>query len=149
MRLRRGWIATVLVVAGLLGPACTRASEEEAASTDIASVQPIQGSEVARVTLSPDAARRLDVRTALVRELPGGGGKARLAIPYSAVLYDPNGETWVYSNPQPLVFVRAPIEVDHIEGSLALLSAGPPAGTQVVTVGASELLGTEYEVGEE
>jgi hypothetical protein len=33
---------------------------------------------------------------------------------------------------------------------VALLSAGPPAGTQVVTVGAAELLGTEYNIsGEE
>jgi hypothetical protein len=47
------------------------------------------------------------------------------------------------------VFVRSPITVVTIEGNRAVLSAGPAAGTQVVTVGAAELLGTEYEVGEE
>jgi hypothetical protein len=70
-------------------------------------------------------------------------------MPYAAVLYDPNGDTWAYTNPEPLVFVRSPITVVTIEGNRAVLSAGPAAGTQVVTVGAAELLGTEYEVGEE
>ena len=65
------------------------------------------------------------------------------------MLYDPNGDTWAYTNPEPLVFVRAPITVVTIDGNRAVLSAGPAAGTQVVTVGAAELLGTEYEVGEE
>ena len=57
------------------------------------------------------------------------------------MLYDPNGDTWVFTNPEPLVFVRAPITVDIIEGERGrVLSDGPPAGTPVVTVGAAELL---------
>ena len=50
---------------------------------------------------------------------------------------------------EELVYVRAPIDVIRIDGDRALLSDGPPLGTEVVTVGAAELLGTEYEVGEE
>ena len=71
------------------------------------------------------------------------------ADPYAAVLYDPSGETWVYTSPGRLAFVRAPIRIDRIVGDRAFLSSGPPAGTDVVTVGAPELLGVEYEVGEE
>jgi hypothetical protein len=37
----------------------------------------------------------------------------------------------------------------RIDGDRAILSDGPAPGTEVVTVGAAELLGTEYEVGEE
>jgi hypothetical protein len=32
-------------------------------------------------------------------------------------------------------------------GGLAVLSAGPTAGTTVVSVGVAELFGTEFEVG--
>lgn len=68
-------------------------------------------------------------------------------IPYAAVLYDLHGETWVYTKPEPLVFVRAPIVVDYIDGDLAVLSEGPPAGTEVVTAGAAELFGAEFGIG--
>ena len=67
-------------------------------------------------------------------------------IPYAAVLYGVHGETWVYSNPEPLVFVRQPIVIDYIEGDRAYLSEGPELGTAVVTVGAAELFGTETGV---
>jgi hypothetical protein len=73
-------------------------------------------------------------------------GPLRKVVPYAAVLYGVNGETWVYSNPEPLVFVRQPIVVDYIEGDLAILSEGPETGTEVVTVGAAELFGTETGV---
>jgi hypothetical protein len=70
----------------------------------------------------------------------------RKVVPYQAVLYGVHGETWVYSEPEPLVYVRIPIAIDYIEGDLAYLSEGPEVGTAVVTVGAAELLGTETGV---
>ena len=150
MRFRRRWIVAVLIVTGLTLPACTSTSTEEPSGADPASVEPIEGSDVSRVILSSDAARRLDVQTAPVGELRGRhGARPRLVMPYDAVLYDPSGHTWAYTSTEPLAFVRAPITVDRIEGSDAILSAGPPPGTEVVIVGASELLGVEYEVGEE
>lgn len=150
MRFRCRWIVAVLLVTGLALPACTRASTEEPSGADPASVEPIEGSDVSRVILSSDAARRLDVQTAPVAEFRGRHGDApRLVMPYDAVLYDPSGDTWAYTSTEPLAFVRAPVTVDRIDGSDAILSAGPPAGTEVVIVGASELLGVEYEVGEE
>jgi hypothetical protein len=71
-------------------------------------------------------------------------GEQRSVIPYAAVLYDSNGETWTYTSPKPLVFVRHDIRVDDIRDDLAVLSAGPPLGTVVVTVGSAELWGIEY-----
>lgn len=76
-----------------------------------------------------------------------GSGAAQKIVPYAAVLYDLHGETWVFTSPEPLVYVRAPITVDYIEGDLAVLSEGPPAGTEVVTAGASELFGAEIGIG--
>ena len=81
-------------------------------------------------------------------KLPMAGGAAQgLVIPYSAVLYGLNGETWAYINPAPLTFVRHPITVDYIEGGQAFLLDGPAVGTEVVTVGAPELFGTDTGVG--
>lgn len=75
-----------------------------------------------------------------------GGDTRRKVVPYAAVLYGVNGETWVYSSLEPLVFARQPIVIDYIEDDLAILSEGPEAGTPVVTVGAAELFGAETGV---
>ena len=75
-----------------------------------------------------------------------GNGQSQNVIPYAAVIYDTDGNTWVYTNPEPLVFVRQPIVVDYIEGDRAVLAEGIASGTQVVTIGSSELLGAELGV---
>jgi hypothetical protein len=76
-----------------------------------------------------------------------GSGTQQKVIPYAAVLYDTHGETWAYTRLEPLTFVRHLIVVDYIEGDLAVLSEGPPAGTEVVTAGAGELFGAESGIG--
>jgi hypothetical protein len=81
-----------------------------------------------------------------VRVTLTGDGTERKIVPFAALLYGVHGETWVYTNPEPLVFVRAPVTVDYIEDNLAFLSEGPPAGTEVVTVGGSLLYGAETGV---
>ena len=81
-------------------------------------------------------------------EIPlSSAGEKRKMVPYTAVLYDSKGKTWVYTNPEPLVFIRQPIEIDTIIDDQAILASGPPAGTAVVTVGGAELYGTEFGVG--
>lgn len=76
-----------------------------------------------------------------------GGGEKRRVIPTAAVLYSANGKTWVYANPEPLVYIREPIQIDTISGDEVVLADGPAAGTAVVTVGGAELYGTEFGVG--
>lgn len=76
-----------------------------------------------------------------------GSAAQQKVIPYAAIIYDLHGDTWAYTSPAPLTFVRHPISVDYIEGDLAVLTDGPPAGATVVTVGAAELFGTEFGVG--
>jgi hypothetical protein len=94
---------------------------------------------------SPD--HKLEVGQAVLVELTLAAQETlRKIVPYQAVLYGVHGETWVYSEPEPLVYVRVPIVVDFIEGDLAYLWEGPEVGTAVVTVGAAELLGTETGV---
>ena len=74
-------------------------------------------------------------------------GAPQKIVPYASVVYDLHGDTWAYTNPDPLVYIREHISVDYIEGDLAVLAQGPAPGTQVVTVGAAELLGTEFGIG--
>ncbi len=84
-----------------------------------------------------------------VRLALAGSGAARRVIPYSAVIYDVNGGTWVYVATEALTFLRTPINVDYIEAGQAFLNEGPPSGSMVVTSGAEELYGSETEFEEE
>ena len=146
---RRGnlCVAAVVIVAVLPLAACGGEDEAAAGGEEPAVVEPVEGSEdLSRVTLTADAAERLDVQTAAVRAV-GDGARQRTVIPYSALLYEPDGETWVYTSPEPLTFVRAPIVVETIEGDRVVLSQGPPLGTKVVTVGVAELFGAENGIG--
>jgi len=100
------------------------------------------------VTLSEHAIERLALQTGQIAERPTSRSDTpRLTVPYSSLLYDTEGRTWVYTSPQPRTFVRAEVVVDYIEGETAVLSDGPPAGTVVATVGVAELYGTEFTVG--
>jgi hypothetical protein len=121
----------------------------ESASKDVpARVEPLKGTNVKRVILSQKAAERVGIETVAVRDEQVSGTR-RKVVPYTAILYGTRGETWAYTNPEPLVFVRQSIRVERIEGDQAILSEGPPDGTSVVVVGADELLGAEFGVGGE
>jgi hypothetical protein len=143
------WRIGVLLCTCLQVAACVRpgsATEEDEAAA--AKVEHLEGPQPTRVTLTADAARRLDIQTASVRQLTLEG-RLRTVVPYAAVLYDTEGGTWVYTNPSPLVYLRNRIKVDFINGDLAVLSEGLSLGTSVVTVGAQELYGSELEFEEE
>jgi hypothetical protein len=108
-------------------------------------VEAIEGSDLKRVVLTEKAAERLDIQIALVSEEQVEGTQ-RLVIPYAALIYGLNGETWAYIMPEPLTFVREGITVDYIEGDMAVRLTGPAIGTEVVTVGVAELYGAETGV---
>jgi hypothetical protein len=113
-----------------------------------ASVEHIAGSEISKVTITEPAMKRLDIRTgAVTEEKSPRSSQMQKAVPYSSLIYDPQGKTWIYTSPQERVFVRHEVEVDYIEGDLAYLKSGPDVGTSVATVGVAELYGTEFEVG--
>jgi hypothetical protein len=68
-------------------------------------------------------------------------------VPWSAVVYDIHGGTWVYENTAPHVFVRRRVDVRRVDGELAVLASGPGVGASVVSVGTAELFGTELGSG--
>jgi len=132
-------VGLVAVAAGLSLAACETPAEVDTGE-EAATVEPIKGTDVNRVTLSKEAAERLGIETASVQRAGG-----REVLPDAAVVYDPEGTTFTYSSPKPLTFVRHAITVDHINGTRAVLKKGPPVGTAVVTVGSAELSGLENE----
>ena len=101
---------------------------------------------IMRVILDARAAERIGVKTAEVREQQVAG-VTRKVVPYGAIMYDTKGETWTFTNPSPLTFVRQRIVIQDIEGDQVFLSEGPAVGTAVVTVGAAELMGAEHKYG--
>ena len=141
MKTRLRHFAGPLLLASLLA-ACGGAVSDEHVIEQPASVEEVEDGEVARVTLTESAAERLDIQTVAVE--PEGKG---LVVPSDAIYLTADGVFWVYTNPEPLVFVRHEIDITHEQGGLAVLSAGPPAGTEVVTVGVPELYGTEVGNG--
>lgn len=103
--------------------------------------------EAALYYLVDNADNRLIPGQRVFVELVLAGSDAMLkVVPYAAVIYDVSGKTWVYTNPEPLVFLRASITIDYIEDDSAYLTDGPVANTQVVTVGGAELYGAEVGV---
>ena len=149
MRHSKRWLAILgLLIAIPQLSACTQTSAEaESGGAEPAKVEHVEGSEeVSRLTLTPKAVERLGIQTTPLSEATVAG-KKRKVVPYGAVLYEADGKTSVYVSPAPNTYMRAPITVDFIEGDRAVLSAGPAAGTAIVTVGAAELYGTETGVG--
>lgn len=143
MKLKLSWLILIAMLAALSLSACAPAAPMEDEIKPV-TLEPITGTDLNRLTLTADAAKRLDVQTAEVHEVDG-----QMVVPYASVLYEANGNTWVYVNIAPLVFVRQAIVIDSINGDEAILSKGPDSGSAVVTVGAAELYGSESEFEEE
>ena len=110
-----------------------------------ATVEHVSGSDVYRVTFTPKAMERTDVQTTKVKRAMNG--TARTVVPYSSIIYDPHGGTWVYTSPEERTFVRHKIVVDDIEGDKVYLKDGPAVGTVVASVGVAEIYGAEFAVG--
>lgn len=145
--LRRRPMAAAAVCAALLCalPACAQpAAQAESASEAPAKVEKNATTGIARITLSERAIERLELVTDTVKPAPGGAG---LILPYAALLYDPQGKTWVYTNTEPRVFERQAVTVTKVEAGTVTASAGPAVGTPVVTVAAPELFGAEFVTG--
>jgi hypothetical protein len=145
MRYRTRWMGVALVIATLALTGCTQVSTDYEREHEPVEVEPIEGTDLSRIVLEAEAAERLGIETVPVRAMEGS--QTQQVIPYAAVHYDPQGETWAYTSPADLTYVKQSISVDYIEGGEAVLSDGPPSGTEVVTVGVSELYGAETGVG--
>lgn len=138
-------LAALSVLAALVLPlaGCAKVPAEEEEAEKAAKVEKDDSGQ-STVILLEEAAKRLGIETAEVAPQPAGGE----SVPYSAVIYDAEGHSWVFTTGEELSYVKAPISIDRIEGDTAILDEGPPVGTEVVSQGAEELFGVEDGIGE-
>lgn len=152
MKFDNRWMLALLVTACLPLASCRKmeaeADEGDNKAATVVHQEDKHPDQPAIVTLTEDAEKRIDLQTAAVQDVDINGAKQKV-MPYAALLYDTNGETWTFTNAEPLTFVRQRIKVDHIDGDNAILAQGPAAGTKVVTVGAAELFGSEEGIEED
>lgn len=162
MRERGEWMVAMGIALALALPACSPPAAEGGESPEApAVVGKADRDGVKSIRLTRQASDRLGIETVLVRDAAAAAGRMPAArgsgatarqkiVPYSAVLYDPVGVTWVYTVPRPLTYVREKVVVATVggaRGTEAILSTGPPAGTPVVSMGVVELYGAELGVG--
>ena len=155
MRTTRTRITLFLVGVALALTGCAEVKESTAKKESPSHLEAIDGSTIKRVVLVPRAVERLGIQTVAIRQatpqemeaITPAGQNGRMAVPYDAVIYDRTGAPFTFTNPTPLTYVRQAVTVEGIKNKVAILSTSPPAGTQVVTVGAIELYGAETGVG--
>jgi hypothetical protein len=122
----------------------TTAAAQEAVPPAV--VEAVPGSDVKTVRLTDEAAAAVGIATAPVTKASVPG---QLTMPYAAVIYYLDGTTWAYRLESKNLYRRVPIRVLSISGQVATLTAGPAVGSQVVVVGAPEVLGAELEISGE
>jgi hypothetical protein len=128
-------VAAVAMLAGC-GPSSTSAGKE----VPPAKVERI-GSNLS-VVLTPLGAQRVGLQTAAATV----AGKQTI-VPVQALLYEPNGQTAVYTKTGALDYTIQFITVAAINGNQVVVSSGLAPGTVVVTQGAEELLGVQNGIG--
>jgi hypothetical protein len=151
MKLRdlAAWVAALAMISlGASGCSDAGASSETHSETAV-TVESTGADQPARITVSERAEQRLGIHTEPVRPISDQSNGATEVIPYSAVIYDADGRSWAFSAPAPRTYIRVPIEISSITMKTVQLRTGPPVGTQVVVVGAPELVGAEAGISSE
>jgi hypothetical protein len=133
----------LLAVAAALAVAVTGCGTSHHSSIPPAArLEHAPGGRATRIVVSASGAQRIGLRT----RRAGRAAGPTVAIPYSAVIYDPSGRTYAFVAVAPLTFTEVRVKVDRIDGSTAYLREGPHAGSQVVSTGAAELYGVQTGV---
>ncbi|HSB67357.1 MAG TPA: hypothetical protein VLD65_12325 [Anaerolineales bacterium] len=150
MKLNYRWVFVILCIFCLPLAACGQAVSVDSNPPKPLTIEHLDSnSEPTREILTMDAVKRLDLQVAPVQSVTVNG-KMQTVIPYASILYDTQGSTWVYVNTAPQTYVRHLVIVEDINGDEAILSNDELSqGTQVVTQGAEELFGAEFEFEEE
>ena len=137
---RRLAAGLALLASGLVLGACSEVESNLRENQPYEVIGP-EEADIKTVKMEDATAALLPVRTVTVRRRGD-----RLVVPHNAVIYNPDGASFVYTKPKAETYIREPIEIVRVHGDDATLSDGPTAGTEIVTTGSAELLATEYEI---
>lgn len=92
-----------------------------------------------------DGALRLGQRVGAT--VPLREDEESLVVPFSAVVHDVQGGTWVYEKSAPQSYARRRVQMQRVVGEFAVLASGLKPGANIVTTGVAELFGTEFGAG--
>ena len=145
MKHQKSILLFILVIFGLALFACGSQSSSENKVEPII-VEKIDGTDLNKLILTESAEKRLDIQTTSISETLIEDD-VYLVVPYSTIIYDLQGEVWLYVNLAPLTYQREKVVVKTIDGNTVYLSDGPSIGTEVVTIGVAELYGADTGVG--
>jgi hypothetical protein len=135
----QGFVVAVAVTASMAG--CAEIEVPMAEPYEPGRLESTGPNKPARVILTEEAQHRLQLQTTIVKP-----HRADVSVDEAAVVYDKKGKPWVFTVIGPLTYMRAAVAIKEVQDKLTILSSGPPAGTEVVTVGAIELWGTELGI---
>src|SRR5262245_34405475 len=114
MTQKHAWIIASLLAACLPLAGCAKNEKAEEALESPAKIERPNGEDApAKITLDKEAAERIDLKTATIEEIEAKGAKLK-TMPYSALLYDKEGETWAYAIPAEDTYTREKLKVDRI-----------------------------------
>jgi hypothetical protein len=136
---RRPALLLCALAFGITGLAACSDDAGDAKAAPPAIAEEIPGAKEKKITLTEKAAERIGLETTTVQT--GAGG--RTVIPSSALYFAPEGTAWTYVNTGPLQFLREKVQVDKFDGDSVILTDGPEAGTEIVSIGAALLYGVE------
>lgn len=139
--LRKAVLGCVVAVAVATSAGCAEIESVTAEPYEPAALESTGPDKPARVILTEEAVDRVALQTTEVKAL----GKD-LTVDHAALVFDKVGKPWVFSVIGPRTYLRAAVTIKEVQDNVVTLSAGPPAGTQVVTVGAIELWGAELGI---
>ena len=139
--LRRAVLGCVVAIAVATSAGCAEIESVTAEPYEPAALESTGPDKPARIILTDEAVDRVALQTTEVKPL----GK-ELTVDHAALVFDKAGKPWVFTVVGPRTYVRASVGIKEVQDNVVFLSAGPPAGTQVVTVGAIELWGAELGI---
>ena len=142
---RRVGIALASVLSAAVLGGC--GASDEAAEPDEPFTLSTEGGRV-QLSVDPEAVEHLGIETETMSSDAGSGDGVE-PIPAAALLYAPDGSTFVYTRGDATTFGRHPVSVERMEGGYAWVRDGPPPGTPMVTQGAAELTGMEFGLEDE
>jgi RND family efflux transporter MFP subunit len=138
---------------------------DELATNESAEVVPLNSADrrtgiVAKPISAPPTATLVAATVDLYYELPNSDGKLRPGermtvkikmqgeseqpvAPWSAIMRDINGGTWVFEKTGEHTYVSRRVQVRYVIDEMAVLASGPAVGANIVTDGAVELWGAE------
>jgi hypothetical protein len=139
--LRRAVLGCVVAIAVATSAGCAEIESVTAEPYEPAALESTGPDKPARIILTDEAVDRVALQTTEVKAL----GKD-LTVDHAALVFDKAGKPWLFTVVGPRTYVRAAVTIKEVQDNVMTLSAGPPAGTQVVTVGAIELWGAELGI---